>query len=631
MLISNILLFNLFLIFFFYRIGDFLGLFKVNIFKSIIFGYSIFSILTYYFYFIFKIDVNKILLIWLIIFFISLFFFFKNHIELKKNLSPNKLIIFLIFLITIFYILPAYIYGEQFYVFRGNHWDLFSYLSLGSLFNNYNFSNLGSLFNDFDFTFLTENEKFPTEYKHFNQINQLIFSRPLTSLLIGIYIDIFDEDIFLISYLFKISLILLSVISFRNLIENIKIPELDKILITILFAFSFWLIFIFETDAISHLASIPIFFVIISDICKFEKFENFNTKYLFYFGVLNCGLFLIYPELFCISLVICGIYLLEKFFKSEKKQNFFRSILFVLLIFFFITIPSFKTNYIFLLTQWDLSFSSKKDWWGYFGSFILGKENLVQNHNYVLQLKDYFLNNDLFSTLKYIINSHFEIGYHFFYLNIIPSFFGLYFISIGKITSIYDWINLLFVISVSIYLLNIIIRNTLVLKSNNWIFFSFLFLSVYGFFILIKGNLYTLIKLYTFLSPFIFMLITINFSKKNKNRILGLNYPIIFLLILFPIYKYTSLNHGIGKLDSFPSIMHPKMKTMFKWKLEDKDLNKCSYIDVDIDDYFKKSYLLLKFLNKQINSNLINNKDINLDNKCYLIEENSKFKILFNF
>ena len=96
-----------------------------------------------------------------------------------------------------------YIYGEQFYVFRGNHWDLFNYLSIGSLFNNY------------DFSILTEIDKFPQEYKHFKNIEQIIFYRPLTSLLIAIYINIFDLDIFLLPYLFKVSLILLSAISLK--------------------------------------------------------------------------------------------------------------------------------------------------------------------------------------------------------------------------------------------------------------------------------------------------------------------------------------------------------------------------------------------------------------------------------
>ena len=79
---------------------------------------------------------------------------------------------------------------------------------------------------------------------------------------------------------------------------------------------------------------------------------------------------------------------------------------------------------------------------------------------------------------------------------------------------------------------------------------------IWIFFILIKGNLWALIKLYTYLSPFILIFIVVNFYKKNLNGSFSVNYPIIFLLILFPIYKYTSSNNGIGKLDSFPSIMH---------------------------------------------------------------------------
>ena len=617
-LISNIILFNLFIIFFFYVTGDFLNVFKLNIFKSIIFGYSVFLVLTYYLYFFLKIDVNKIVIIWLIFFLFSLGFYLKVFLKSKKKVLINKFLIFLILLISIIYILPAHIYGEQFYVFRGNHWDLFSYLSLGSLFNNY------------DFSILTESDKFPAEFKHFNQIEQLIFSRPLASLLIAFLINIFDLDIFLIPYLLKVSLILLSSISFKCLIDNIKVSKLDRIILTLTFTFSFWLIYIFEIEAISHLAAIPIFLIIISELNKFDKFENFDTKYIIYFGILNCGLFLIYPELFCVSSIICGIYFFGNFFKSNKKNNFLKSIVLILLIFLITTFPSYKTNYIFLLTQIDLSLNSNKDWWGYFGSFILGKENLVQNQSYVVQIKEYFLNQNIFMTLKYIINLHFETGYQFFYVNLIPSFFGLYFFSVGKILSFLDWINLLLLISVSIYLLNISIRNILILKKNKGIFLSFLFLFTFGLYILIQGNLWSLIKLYTFLSPFIFIFIVVSFYKKKKSVNLSINYPIIFLLILFPIYKYTSSNSGIGKLDSFPSIMHPKMKKSFEWKLEEKDLIKCSYIVVKIDDYFKKSYLLLKFSKQQINSNLTNNKDINLDNKCYLIEENNKFKILFS-
>ena len=133
------------------------------------------------------------------------------------------------------------------------------------------------------------------------------------------------------------------------------------------------------------------------------------------------------------------------FFKSNKKNNFLKSIALILLIFLITTFPSYKTNYIFLLTQIDLSLNSNKDWWGYFGSFILGKENLVQNQSYVVQIKEYFLNQNILMTLKYIINLHFETGYQFFYVNLIPSFFGLYFFSVGKILSFFRLDKLTFI------------------------------------------------------------------------------------------------------------------------------------------------------------------------------------------
>ena len=98
--------------------------------------------------------------------------FFKKFFKLKKKNFTIILILFIL-IISILYFLYLYIYGEQFYVFRGNHWDLFNYLSMGSLFNNY------------DFSILTEIDKFPQEYKHFKNIEQIIFYRPLTSLLIA--------------------------------------------------------------------------------------------------------------------------------------------------------------------------------------------------------------------------------------------------------------------------------------------------------------------------------------------------------------------------------------------------------------------------------------------------------------
>ena len=114
----------------------------------------------------------------------------------------------------------------------------------------------------------------------------------------------------------------MSSISFKCLIDNIKVSKLDKIILTLTFTFSFWLIYIFEIEAISHLAAIPIFLIIISELNKFDKFENFDTKYIIYFGILNCGLFFDLSQLFCVSSIICGIYFLVIFSKVIKRITF---------------------------------------------------------------------------------------------------------------------------------------------------------------------------------------------------------------------------------------------------------------------------------------------------------------------
>ena len=113
--------------------------------------------------------------------------------------------------------------------------------------------------------------------------------------------------------------------------------------------------------------------------------------------------------------------------------------------------------------------------------------------------------------------------------------------------------------------------------------------------------------------------------QKKKN--LKINYILIFLLILFPLYKFTSFNDGITKLDSFPSIMHPNMKKKFKWKLDIKKIENCEYILYTDDDYFKKSYLILKFLHNSIDSNLTGIENSDHLRKCDLNVENNGFNI----
>ena len=99
-----------------------------NTFK-IIFGYSIFIIFIYYLYFILGLKTETIRLFIFLTILISLVNL-KNYLNDFFLKEENLLLNFLL----IVFLIPAILYGEQFFIFRGNYWDSSNYLSSAILF-----------------------------------------------------------------------------------------------------------------------------------------------------------------------------------------------------------------------------------------------------------------------------------------------------------------------------------------------------------------------------------------------------------------------------------------------------------------------------------------------------------------
>ena len=101
--------------------------------------------------------------------------------------------------------------------------------------------------------------------------------------------------------------------------------------------------------------------------------------------LLSSSLFLIYPEIIFIPIIFFFTDFLAEI-KEKNKKEF--AILFVSITFFLLlTIPSLKTNYEYLFIKQMSQALRSNDWWAYFGSFILGKDNLVTNTDFVNLLK----------------------------------------------------------------------------------------------------------------------------------------------------------------------------------------------------------------------------------------------------
>ena len=76
----------------------------------------------------------------------------------------------------------------------------------------------------------------------------------------------------------------------------------------------------------------------------------------------------------------------------------------------------------------DSNFDNLKDTvslWGYYGSFLLGKDSIITNKILVSNIINYNISSGIEFVYK-ILSIQIENGYRFFFLNIIPSIFGLY-------------------------------------------------------------------------------------------------------------------------------------------------------------------------------------------------------------
>ena len=77
-----------------------------------------------------------------------------------------------------------------------------------------------------------------------------------------------------------------------------------------------------------------------------------------------------------------------------------------------------------------------------------------------------------------------------------------------------------------------------------------------------------------------------------------MNYTFVTLTSLFFIYKFSIFNNGIGRYDSFPSILNQKLKSEIIWSESiNNDLYECNKIELNDENYIIEAYLNLKLLN----------------------------------
>lgn len=567
-----------------YFIGNIISKFlKLSLVEKPIFAVGFLIIFLNYFYFLFNFSINYLFYFICLIIIISIIYTFLSKKKFFKQLQ--KLGYYIFFIILLFQILFS-VYGEQHYVFRGNQQDAFVYLSHGLLFFKNTYSDILNL-------------QFHTNQFYANHVSAMIHYRPSVGLLLATLNNISFVDIFILGFVFKIictSLVLLSCLSLFGIFEK---RENYNLILAYCFILSLFYFYNFEIDALSLILSFPFLILIIKYSTEIiDNILNFNWNFFLKYILLWACFFIIYPNGGAVIMPPLTILIVYYMIKYKFNFSIYKNLFISIILFLLIIAPTYKSSILYLYQEIIVGLFHGPDYWGYFGAFIFGKDNPIHDFETVSQIKEMWTNKiSTYNLISSIISINIEKDNNFFYLNIIPSMLGFFHITTS---SGYGNLNILFIF-ILIYLNFILIKK--IFLNSYYIFVNknslcviikiFLVYFILFFLILIwKLNFWSAIKLYFIFSPIFFILVVFNFSKNSIKPIY--NYLLI-LLMLLPFYKYSEFNHGIGKLDSFPSIIKKQNKIMINWNIDREKLSKCKNLKYDIDGKHKKIYISLIF------------------------------------
>ena len=264
--------------------------------------------------------------------------------------------------------------------------------------------------------------------------------------------------------------------------------------------------------------------------------------------------------------LICIILTVILSLKDIKKilSNFNKILILIspILIIFIFTLFFFNENfYVFRGNYWDnftmlsmsLIFESFKE------SAING---LLLNENFQLENFEGFYNNLKESNFS---KAHYNFSFqNIFTRQMNPLYLAVFFAFRPIDLFLLNYIlKFLFIINTHLafsFLLKKIINNI----SKKYLFFITLVFSL-SFWNLYIFEIDALGQLASFAFFILILALTKDFYDKEnferlKKNIFNLNSVLLFVMLLFPLYKYGIYNNGIGRIDSFPSILDKNQK-----------------------------------------------------------------------
>ena len=202
---------SIILLFIIYTNFSLIGCFALSIFKidldfrySFFLGHVIFIIIIIFFYNFLKLDIIYIFILFCVIFFILFFKFYPKNSKLLLKIFKTFFIFYLPVILLFFFI--ALIYKENFYVFRGNQWDLFAQISRGLIFSENNIIKLDQLIINEISSLKISNQAIGQPYSksYYFYLVGLFDQRELQGLYLALLYNLKSIDIFILTYALKV-------------------------------------------------------------------------------------------------------------------------------------------------------------------------------------------------------------------------------------------------------------------------------------------------------------------------------------------------------------------------------------------------------------------------------------------
>ncbi len=497
--------------------------------------------------------------------------------------------------------LPAFIGGEQYYVFRGNHWDQFNYINQAlTLWDN---------------PFSVYHHALAS---HFLAKDILVHGmpfiqyRPAVGLVLALLLPGGQGNIHLLAFLYVTALWALVFpalcFAWKRVLEAYD-RGTDHFLILIGPAFAytigFWGQYIFDINAWSQVASLPLLLAFVFQYIRLLQYlvdpsaykgKSIASQYIVT-GLLVAGAFLFYPENTVIHTgLLLGATVLWYVITRKVPQFtvFVSLVVFSIAVLLISSLPYWNGTAGFLMFQVkNVSAGQGTNYWRYFDRYWLG----IHGNVLFSQIKPAVVHGLSVRTCfdHYWAGVHIPrwLGYISTGANFILALTGMFFITPNYDVPFllrYSWIFITIILAIAaVYHLavNFLPR----FKDNQTaVFLKGFFLSgiLFLLYLLKKKALWTFGKALSFLSPYLFLVLCLGlFVRSNSfgDRLIKM-FIIVFIIfqIVFGMYRLWSARdpNGIAYDNlTYPSIEDTAMKTTYRWDRDPGMYTHCQGIDLD--------------------------------------------------